>query len=228
MTEGGVRRGAAWGTPTTATADHVITASDDELAVIAEHHRGKLFRYVPVGESDVARNLGLAVESDSAHEPAGVELALDLLRAEFDALVSLTAVNAIVIGAMPSRTTWLTRMCRCAVTIDSRVVCNELVTGVVIASGQFVAGADVNPRSHPGDGMIEVYAYALDRSERRGMRTRLASGTHLPHPRITRVPGKTIAVRASHPLPIYADGVGRGRACEVTAAVDPAALRLLL
>ena len=62
-------------------------------------------------------------------------------------------------------------------------------TTVVIATGQFRHGLDLVPRGHPGDGRAEVQIYAVPGRERRELRVRLATGTHVPHPKITQRPG---------------------------------------
>ena len=87
-------------------------------------------------------------------------------------------------------------------------------TAVVVASGQYLRGADVVPRGHPGDGRVEVQVYAVARGERAGVRGRLPQGVHLPHPDITqttRPPGRGAGGPGAR-SPLEVDGVrGAGR-----------------
>ena len=79
---------------------------------------------------------------------------------------------------------------------------------MVVATGQFLRGLDVVPRGHPGDGKAEIQVYELERRERRPMRARLASGAHVPHPRIRQRSARTIELRFRPPGPLEVDGVG--------------------
>jgi diacylglycerol kinase family enzyme len=57
----------------------------------------------------------------------------------------------------------------------------------------------------------------------------LPQGTHLPHPRITTGTGREVEIHVEGGrMPLTVDGVARGSVSEVTAAVIPAALRLVL
>ena len=99
---------------------------------------------------------------------------------------------------------------------------------MVIANGQFLRGLDVVPRGHPGDGKAEVQVYELERRERRAMRARLATGAHLPHPRIRSRTAREVEVRGASPLALEVDGVTRSPISDVRVAVVPAAFRLLV
>ena len=66
----------------------------------------------------------------------------------------------------------------------------------MVASGQYLRGADLVPRGHPGDGRVEVQVYAVRRGERAAMRSRLPQGVHLPHPDITQTSGRQVEIRA--------------------------------
>ena len=61
------------------------------------------------------------------------------------------------------------------------------------------------------------------------MRARLATGAHLPHPRIRtahRPPRST--VRSARPVALEVDGVARAAVSELLVEVVPAAYRLLI
>jgi diacylglycerol kinase family enzyme len=102
-------------------------------------------------------------------------------------------------------------------------------TSVVVATGQFLRGFDVSPRGHPGDGWCEVQVYCLAPGQRRAMRARLRSGSHVPHPAITTRRGRSVSVRCGRAVPVEVDGKAAVRgATGVSIEVLPAAFRLLI
>ena len=139
------------------------------------------------------------------------------------------AVNMVVLGAGPDRLRWWSRAVAVEVTIDGRERFRGRATTVLVASGQYLRGADVVPRGHPGDGRAEVQVYALARGERRAMRRRLAQGAHVPHPRIRESSGRRIEVRVGgRGLVLETDGAAHGRRRELTVEVVPGVLRVLV
>jgi diacylglycerol kinase family enzyme len=173
----------------------------------------------------LARTLGLDA---GAIDGNGTEVAVDVMNVRLEAGAVEPAVNAVVVGTAPGSTRWFTRSRTVQVTVDGGEVFAGRATGVVIASGQYLHGGDVNPRSHPGDGQVEVQVYALVAAARAPMRRRLLTGTHVPHPGVTQRAGRDVIVTASRPLAVEVDGVARTRAREVTIHLEAGALRLLL
>ncbi|MFI5045545.1 MAG: hypothetical protein ACHQIG_00660 [Acidimicrobiia bacterium] len=104
------------------------------------------------------------------------------------------AVNMVVLGAAPDRVRRRDRSEPVQVTVDGRVVHDGPATGVVVANGEFLRGADVVPRGHPGDGRCEVQVYAVPRRDRAALRTRVRTGTHVPHPNIVQSAGWRVEV----------------------------------
>ncbi|MGH9048774.1 MAG: hypothetical protein ACRDY4_03490 [Acidimicrobiia bacterium] len=216
-----VRRGAPWGGPAGGPAEAEVDGADTDLAALAERRPGTRVAFRPASDSDLARALGLAGD-----RPASRELPIDGLRLERPPAMALSMV---VLGAAPDRLRWWSRAVAVEVTVDGRERFRGRATTVVVASGQYLRGADVVPRGHPGDGRAEVQVYALARGERRAMRRRLAQGTHVPHPRIREASGRRIDVRiGSGGLVLEADRVGHGRCRELTVEVVPGVLRLLV
>ncbi len=101
-------------------------------------------------------------------------------------------------------------------------------TGVVVANGQFLRGADIVPRGHPGDGRAEIQVYAPGPGERAEMRRRLATGTHVPHPRILERTGRVIEITTAVPVRVEIDGIATEPSTRVRVTVLPAALRVLV
>jgi len=182
-------------------------------------YKRQVLRFRPTVPSDFARALGLSRDA-----PGSTVLACDALD-----VGGHVAVNAVVLGPRPDWLRWWHRAHHVSVEVDGRPVGPDRATSVVVANGQFVRGANVVPRGHPGDGRLEVQVYALRPGERRVMRARLSTGDHVPHPRISQASGRRVVVAwADRPRSIEVDGreVGPGNRVEIE--VRPGALRVLI
>jgi len=213
-----IRPGQEWGSPAPEPPDRDVSGGDADLAeALADAPPGVLVRYRPAESSDLARAVGLA--------PAAGEFAvtLDLLRA-----AGGLAVNAVVLGVAPDRLRWWHRRVAVEVTVDGRPAFAGRASTVAVLNGQYLRGADLSPRGHPGDGSAEVQVYALALSQRGGMRRRLHTGSHLPHPDIATRRAKRVAVRFSRPVLMEVDGRPVGRTASLELEVVPAAYRLLV
>jgi hypothetical protein len=219
-----IKPGEDWGTPTTAAPDAEVTGDDADLALAVVHQPGALLRFRPTAESDLARAVGAQADGT-----AGIELPMDALDVEGYGL----ACNMVVLGITPERLRRLSPRTELIVAVDGQEWVHDRATTVVVATGQFRNGLDLVPRGHPGDGRLEVQVYSLDPGERAGMKARLASGTHVPHPRIAQRTARNITVtwwprgpREGHSIEL--DGHGRGSAMEASIKVIPSAYRLLV
>ena len=215
------------GQPARGPADFEVAGDDVALAAAVTARPARARRFRPTSASDFARAVGIAVDATpDPHEPT--ELPCDLLRVHTGGAAT-TAVNMVVVGVAPDRQRWTSRSSRVRVTVDGRPVHAGPATAVVVANGQFLRGADVVPRGHPGDGRAEVQVYALARGERRRMRERLPRGAHVPHPRITTTSGRSVVIESlAAPVPLEVDGLPAGNTPAVTVDVTPAAFSLLL
>jgi hypothetical protein len=214
-----IKPGEEWGTPSRADPDLEVAGRDRDLAAAVAAHPGALIRFRGGPGSDVARAVGIATSITS-----GVEVALDALVVDGREL----ATNMVVAGAPPDRLRRFSRRIPVTVTVDGTEWFRGDATTVVVATGQFLRGLDVVPRGHPGDGRAEVQAYAPAPGERRRLRARLGTGTHVPHPRIAQRAGRQISIRWDRPQPLELDGDRRGTAAAVTVEVVPGAYRLLV
>jgi hypothetical protein len=219
-----IKPGEEWGAPTDADPDLVVTGDDAALAAVVPTAADAvpLVRFVPDG-SELARAIGVAATApDAPHR--GIALPVDAIVTDHG-----TAVNLVVLGPTPAALRAWHRPQRLCVTVDGRTLHDGPATTVVIANGQFSGTADLVPRGHPGDGRLEVQVYALRPAERAAMRRRLATGTHLPHPRIAATTGRRVQVRAAGTGPtVTLDGLAIGRLAELEASVRHPALRLLI
>ena len=215
-----LRPGDPWGHAATDPPDLDVAGDDADLAAVAMSDRGALVRFRPSPRSDIARALGLGPASTGA-----TEVAIDALEIEQDG----GAVNTVVLGSPPDRLRWIARAPDITVRVDGRPWFRGHATTVVVASGQFLRGADVVPRGHPGDGWAEVQVYALRRRARRPMRSRLPTGTHVPHPGIRAGRARRVDVEvAGRGVPVEVDGRPRGRTTRLGVTLVPAAIRLLV
>jgi YegS C-terminal NAD kinase beta sandwich-like domain len=224
-----LRHGEPWGHTATSPPDIEVEGDDTDLVATAVSRPAALVRFRPTPRSDLARALGLGSDGSGATEVAIDALAIDPDDSAVDPVRALDAVNAVVLGPPPDRLRWTARAADITVRVDGRAWFSGSATTVVVANGQFLRGADLVPRGHPGDGWAEVQVYALGRRARRGMRRRLPSGTHLPHPdvRAGRARRVEIEVRGRR-LPVEVDGRTQGRTARLVVTLVPAAIRLLV
>jgi diacylglycerol kinase family enzyme len=134
----------------------------------------------------------------------------------------------IVIGTPPDQVGRFARRFGANVRLDSRPVFHGPCTTVVISTGQFRRGLDLVPRGHPGDGRAEVQIYAVPGRQRRELRARLATGTHVPHPEITQRTATRVRVSVDRRVPIEIDGRPVPAADLLEITLVPSAYRLLL
>lgn len=223
-TRRGVGKGEPWGGGASQPADVEIEGGDADLArCVRSGEEVSLVAYDPSPDADLARAVGLTPGS-----PQISELTIDALEVGLGTDTPVVAVNAVVFGVAPDRLTRWTRRRELAVTIDGRPAWKGGATAVVVANGQFLRGLDIVPRGHPGDGRVEIQVYALAPGKRAGMRRRLPTGTHVPHPHITERSGRVVDIVASSAMPIEIDGQPCEPARALHVAVLPGAVRILV
>jgi hypothetical protein len=216
-----ISKGHPWGERTDGPADLTVTGGDVDLAdALRGSAPGVLVAFVPSPASDLARAVGLTATTPRQ----GLALAMDALELADGTL----AVNAVVLGAPPDRLTAFRRGTEVVLRLDGRVETIEAATTVVVATGQWLRGVDLVPRGHPGDGRAEVQAYRLPRTQRRAMRARLPTGTHLPHPGIVTRSAVAVEVDAARPMPLEVDGRALPGSATLRAVLVPARYRLLI
>jgi YegS C-terminal NAD kinase beta sandwich-like domain len=214
-----IKPGEEWGHPTSAAPDVEITGDDADLAAAVVDRPGILVRFRPDPTSDLAGAIGLHRGST-----LGVEVPLDLLRLA-DGRV---AANMLVVGTPPDAVGLGTRRFGANLRVDGKPAFHGPCTTIVIATGQFRGGLDVVPRGHPGDGRAEAQVYAVPARERRELRARLATGTHVPHPRIAQRTGARITVSVDRRVALEVDGRPAPRIDTIDVTVVPNAYRILL
>jgi diacylglycerol kinase family enzyme len=97
---------------------------------------------------------------------------------------------------------------------------------VAVMNAQWIARWDVAPKSHPNDGLLDVFDGDLSLDDRLKLRSRLATGTHVPHPGITQSRVAALQLELDRPTPVWLDGerVGSGRNLVIRTEADALAL----
>ena len=203
-------RGPGWGVdfgqPGEIPAD-ARAASNDAAAgeIVAEARRGN--RPIPpvvLTGGDLARTLGVAPGAASA-EP-GVSVG-----ARFEADVGAVLVDGrlhwFVAHLVARRLWWRGRL-------------------LVASNAAFIGRWNAAPRSHPGDGRLDVFDADPSLTVRLAARRRLPSGTHVPHPAITQRRTAAAQYDLDPALDVYLDGRRLGRARTLSLRVEAAALEV--
>lgn len=99
---------------------------------------------------------------------------------------------------------------------------------VLIMNAQWLGRWDVAPRAHPNDGLLDVLDARLGLGDVLKVRSRLATGTHLPHPGIAQRRAPAVQVELDHGLPVWVDGTRVGRGRVLSARVEPDALTIVV
>ncbi len=194
-----------WGSDVDRPADLEVVAGD---AVLAQRLDERPERPIAVSGGDLHRTIGARPLADRQTLRS---LPLDLLRVRLDGAAPITAVAHVVARSSWSQGGWW----RGPVSI--------------VMNAEFLGDWDVAVRGHPNDGRAERFDLAADVGvrQRRAIARRLRTGTHLPHPGITRRPASSHVLEFERPRHVWIDGVRRGVASVVEVAVDADAATLL-
>ncbi len=218
-----LRHGEPWGRAATGPPDDEVTGDDADLAAFAALHPGALVRFRPSAGSDLARAVGIGPDTGGTTEVAIDTLTLEPRRPRRRGERWSCSARRRT-GSDGRRGPRVLK-----VRLDGRPWFDGRATTVVVANGQFLRRADVVPRGHPGDGWAEVQVYALARGERRGMRRRLPTGTHVPHPRVLGGRARRVEIDVGRRrLPLEVDGHRRGGTRRLVVTLVPASIRLLV
>lgn len=196
-----MKRGEDWGEPSPVPDDAISVSGDKEARhLVADARRaGKPLPRLHLAGGDLARSLGgggVMPPTNRASTRVRVDIGAVLIDGRLDWFIAHLIV----------RDSWL----------RGRVV--------VVANGDFVGKWNVAPRAHPGDGLLDLIDSDLSLSDRFKARSRLQSGTHLPHPGILSRRAAAFQIDLEHPTTIRLDGESAGRASRLSVRTEPAAL----
>jgi diacylglycerol kinase (ATP) len=102
-----------------------------------------------------------------------------------------------------------------------------LIYEVVVANGRYLAGGMMmTPEARADDGLFDVLVIGnITRTDLALNLPKVYRGTHLPHPKLELLRGRSVTVRAAAPLPVQLDGEQPG-ATPVRFELVPRAIRL--
>jgi YegS C-terminal NAD kinase beta sandwich-like domain len=200
-----IEKGRAWGEPGPLPADGIVVASDAEARAVIEEAR-RAGRSVPV--------LGL-LGGDLCHTLGGRGDAGRLRSDQANTYpVDLGAVLA------DGHLHWF---------VSHLVARSRLWRRAFVAmNAQWYWTWNLGPRAHPGDGLLDTYDARLRARDVWPVRTRLAHGTHLPHPAIRERRVSAIQVTLERALPLELDGVAVGTARVLSIRIEPDALLVVV
>lgn len=201
-----IRKGEPWGAPGALPSDGVLVRTDAQARAAVESARraGQAPPVLGLLGGDLCRTVGGRGEVDRLRGPDAVTLPVDLGVAVIDGHPHCFVAHAIVRGSW-----W-----------------RGPVTAVMNA--QWLGAWDVAPRSHPGDALLDVFQGDPSVDDRLKMRSRLPSGTHVPHPAITESRVDRLVLSLPRPTPVWLDGVRVARAREIVFGLEPDALRCVV
>lgn len=200
-----IEKGEPWGTPGALPQDGVVARSDAEARAIVERHRRANEPIPPIGllGGDLCRTVGGAGDEARLRSTEATQLPVD--------------VGAVLVDG---RLHWF---------VAHLVVRRRWWRGRVYAAmnAEFIGPWDVAPRSHPNDGVLDTFEVTMSTADRFKARGRLATGTHVPHPRIKQRRESAVQVDAGG-LDVWLDGERLGPARTLSLRVEPDALLVVV
>ena len=204
-------RGPGWGADFGEAGEippDAVSADSDTAAgeIVAEARRaGREIPPVVLTGGDLARTLGVDPARAAPTRPAaaaGARFAVDVGAALVDG-----RLHWFVAHLVARRSWWRGRL-------------------LVAANASFVGRWNAAPRSHPGDGRLDVFDASPSLAVRLAARRRLPSGTHVPHPDITQRRTAAAQYDFDPDLDVYLDGRRLGRVRTLSLRVEPGALEV--
>ena len=201
-----VRRGESWGEPGALPADGVVVRSDAEARTAVEEARraGRPLPTLGLLGGDLCRTLGGTGDEDRLRSPQAMTFPVDLGAALVDG-----RLHWFVAHLVARRSWWRGRV-------------------LVAMNAEWLGSWDLGPRSHPGDGLLDLTDGDLRLSDRLKARRRLPLGTHVPHPDLITRRVDAFQAELDPPLDVYLDGVALGRARHLSVRLEPDALTVVV
>lgn len=197
-----IRKGEPWGEPGALPAGGVVVHSDAEARDVVTAARRAGAPVPPLGlvGGDLCRTLGGTGDEQRLRSGDAMQLPVDLGSVLVDGRLHWFVAHLV------ARRSWWT----------GRVV--------AVMNAQFIGSWDVAPKSHPDDGRLDVLDGDLPLGQRWQARSRLVTGTHVPHPGIEERRVSAVQLDFARPTPVHLDGVPMGPATRLSIRVEPDAL----
>ena len=191
-----------WGKPGPLPTDGVVVRSDAEARARVEAARRLEVPPPVIGllGGDLAKTVGGRGDLERLRSPDAMTLPTDLGSALIDGKLHWFVAHLVVRDRF-----WRGRV-------------------VAVMNAQWIGRWDVAPKSHPNDGLLDVFDGQLGFDDRLKARKRLLTGTHVPHRAIAQSRVSAIQVVLDRPTPVWLDGEQVGRASTLSIRVEPDAL----
>lgn len=197
-----IKKGEPWGEPGPLPPHGVVVRSDADARAIVTAARRAGEPVPPLGllAGDLCRTLGGTGDESRLRSAYATQMPVDLGAVLVDGRLHWFVAHLIV-----RRSWWHGRV-------------------VAAMNAQFLGPWDVAPRGHPNDGRLDVLDADPPFDERLQVRSRLKTGTHLPHPRIEERHVSAVQLDLARPTPVFLDGDDLGPATTLSIRVEPDAL----
>jgi hypothetical protein len=197
-----IEKGRDWGRHGPLPAGAVVVRTDSEARAVIEAARRAGDRVPPLGllGGDLCRTLGGTGDEDRLRSADALQVPVDLGAVLVDGRLHWFLAHLVA-----RRGWWRGRV-------------------VAAMNAQWLGGWTVAPRAHPNDGVLDVLDAQLGVGDRLKARSRLRSGTHVPHPGIKQRRTTAIQVDLDPALPILLDGDPLGPARALSIRVEPDAV----
>lgn len=138
-----------------------VAATDLQLCEILDESRRVVSGPVTVGllGGDLCKTLGGRGESQRLYGPEALTVPVDLGIVKIDG-VAFSFVSHVLVGELFGK------------------------DFIAIMNAQWCGALDLGPRSHPGDGLLDITIGSLSWNQRRMAKRRALTGTHTPHPQL--------------------------------------------
>lgn len=201
-----IEKGQPWGTHGTLPPGGVLVRSDAEARAVVERCRRDDAEVPVLGllGGDLAKTVGSRGDEARMHTPEAMLLPVDLGSVLLDGRLHWFVSHLVV-----RRSWWRGRV-------------------VAVMNAQWIGAWDVAPKSHPNDGKLDVFDGDLSFDDRLKVRTRLRTGTHVPHPEIAQSRVAALQLEFDRPQPVWLDGERTGSATRLSIRLEPDAIRCVV
>lgn len=197
-----IEKGRPWGEPGPLAADGVVVRTDAEAraAVEAARRAGGPIPELGLLGGDLCRTVGGRGDEARLRSVDAVRLPVDVGSVLVDG-----RLHRFVAHLVARRSWWRGRV-------------------VAVMNAQWIGAWDVAPKSHPNDGLLDVFDGDLSLDDRWKARRRLLTGTHVPHPGIAQRRVAALQVDFDRPTPVWLDGERVGEARSLAIRIEPDAV----
>lgn len=197
-----IEKGRSWGEPGPLAADGVVVRTDAEAraAVEAARRAGGPIPELGLLGGDLCRTVGGRGDEARLRSADAVRLPVDVGSVLVDG-----RLHRFVAHLVARRSWWRGRV-------------------VAVMNAQWIGAWDVAPKSHPNDGLLDVFDGDLSLDDRWKARRRLLTGTHVPHPGIAQRRVAALQVDFDRPTPVWLDGERVGEARSLAIRIEPDAV----